>query len=294
MNKKLKISFIGGDLRQIRVINSFAECGNQVNIYGFEECSDTEFDNGVIKAETAEKAIGDSDIVILPLPYRVGSDMINAPFSKEKIYLSDIVKKLKSEQILFVGKTDEQITALSELYNIHLIDYMEREELAVLNAIPTAEGAIEIAMREMPITLHSSKCLILGYGRIGRVLSKMLNGIGAKVTVAARSCSDIAWAKSNDCDTFNISKLCDKIEGYDVIFNTIPSEILDFRCLSKMKKESLVIDLASRPGGVDFETAKELNKRVIWALSLPGKASPTTAGDIIKDTITNILEELGV
>lgn len=294
MNKQLKVSFIGGDLRQVRVINRFAEDGCTVNIYGFEKCGSDNFADGVNIMGNVFEAISDSDIVILPLPYAAGHDVINTPFSDEKIYVSDIVKKITSEQILFVGKKDEQIKTLSKLYNIHIVDYMEREELAILNAIPTAEGAIEIAMREMPITIHSSSCLVLGYGRIGKILSKLLNGLGANVSVAARSYNDFAWIKANGFIALDISKLADVIEKYDIIFNTVPSKILDFKNLSRIRDESLIIDLASRPGGVDFETAKELNKRVIWALSLPGKSSPTTAGDIIKDTITNILEELGV
>lgn len=294
MNKQLKISFIGGDLRQIRVINRFAEEGYSVNIFGFEECEDISFESRVNVKETVFDAICGADIIILPLPFTIGQEIINMPFSKNTVYVSDIIRKISSEQILFVGKADEQITALSELYNIHLVDYMAREELAVLNAIPTAEGAIEIAMREMPITIHSSNCLVLGYGRIGKALSSALKGLGANVTVAARKFSDYAWIKANDCKAADISKLSEIIGEYDIIFNTVPNKILDFKCLSGVKDDSLIIDLASRPGGVDFETAKELNKRVIWALSLPGKSSPATAGDIIKDTITNILEELGV
>lgn len=294
MNKQLKFSFIGGDLRQVRVINRFAEEGYSVNIYGFEECGDINFESGVNIMKTVSETICKADIIILPLPFTVGQEVINMPFSKDKVYVSDIIRKISSEQILFVGKADEQITALSELYNIHLVDYMEREELAVLNAVPTAEGAIEIAMREMPITIHLSNCLVLGYGRIGKVLSNSLKALGANVGVAARKFSDYAWIKVNGFSAIDISKISEFIGKYDIIFNTVPEKLLDFKSLSKVKNDSLIIDLASRPGGVDFETAKELNRRVIWALSLPGKSSPATAGDIIKDTITNILEELGV
>ena len=89
-------------------------------------------------------------------------------------------------------------------------------------------------------------------------------------------------------------ELAEKIGECDIIFNTVPHCVLDFKALSVTKPNVLIIDLASRPGGVDFETAKELERRVIWALSLPGKVAPYTAGRIIKDTIMNIIEELGV
>ncbi|MBE5041241.1 hypothetical protein [Ructibacterium gallinarum] len=92
----------------------------------------------------------------------------------------------------------------------------------------------------------------------------------------------------------SISSLPSYMERFNIIFNTIPAMILDFKLLSKVQENSLIIDLASRPGGVDFETARNLGRKVIWALSLPGKVAPDTAGDIMKETIVNILEELGV
>lgn len=138
-------------------------------------------------------------------------------------------------------------------------------------AIPTAEGAIEIAMSETPITLHLSRCLVLGYGRIGKILSKMLAGIGAKVTVEARKFADLALIEGHGYEAIHMNDLKENIGGFDVIFNTIPSMVLDEDTLKKIRKDTLVIDLASKPGGVDFEAAKQLGIRVIWALSLPGK-----------------------
>ena len=114
------------------------------------------------------------------------------------------------------------------------------------------------------------------------------------MTATARRHSDIAWIKSHGFDACRTQELAEKIGECDIIFNTVPHCVLDFKALSVTKPNVLIIDLASRPGGVDFETAKELERRVIWALSLPGKVAPYTAGRIIKDTIMNIIEELGV
>jgi len=183
---------------------------------------------------------------------------------------------------------------LAEAYNVYAIDILEREEMAVLNAIPTAEGAIQIAMEELPITLNGSKVLVLGYGRLGKTLSKMLGGIGADVFVEARKYSDIAWIKAYGHKPVNINDLSSVISSMDLIYNTIPHKILDSEMLEQVGKECLVIDLASKPGGVDFERAKVLGIKVIWALSLPGKVAPVTAANYMKETIYNIIEELGV
>ena len=163
-----------------------------------------------------------------------------------------------------------------------------------MNAVPTAEGAIECAMANTPFTLNESRCMVIGYGRIGKLLSQKLRALGANVTATARRHSDIAWIKSHGFDACRTQELAEKIGECDIIFNTVPHCVLDFKALSVTKPNVLIIDLASRPGGVDFETAKELERRVIWALSLPGKVAPYTAGRIIKDTIMNIIEELGV
>ncbi|MCR4434327.1 MAG: NAD(P)-dependent oxidoreductase [Clostridiales bacterium] len=146
----------------------------------------------------------------------------------------------------------------------------------------------------MPITLHDSKALVLGFGRVGKILSKMLSGIGAEVYVEARKYSDISWIRSYGYNPVSLNHVSEYLPGMDVIFNTIPSVILGSDLLSKIKKETLIIDLASKPGGVDFDMAKKQGLRTIWALSLPGKVAPITAAKFIKETVYNIIDELGV
>ena len=162
------------------------------------------------------------------------------------------------------------------------------------NEAPTAEGAIELAISETPITIRSSKCLVLGYGKVGKVLAHSLQALGAKTYVAARKYADLAFIESHGCNPLTMRETSTRLGEFDIIFNTIPALILDADELSKIPGSTLIIDLASKPGGVDFEIAKKLGLRVIWALSLPGRIAPVTAGIIIKDTITNILREMEV
>jgi dipicolinate synthase subunit A len=171
------------------------------------------------------------------------------------------------------------------------MDYMLRDELAIKNAIPTAEGAIEIAISETPITLHNSKCLVLGYGKVGKILAKSLDALGAKTYVSARKYADLALVEGHGYIPLSVSESKLRLDEFDIIFNTVPALILGEAELRKTRRDSLIIDLASKPGGVDFEAAKELGLHVVWALSLPGRVAPVTAGIIIKDTITNMLRE---
>ena len=290
MNDK-KFTIIGGDLRSVKLANSIQKDGNRVYIYGFNKAG---FNLEMEESKDLELAIEESDVIIGPIPCSNDDETINAPFHNEKIYINEVFKTMNKNQLFMAGKMSEKIIHLSQIFNVYTIDLLEREEMSILNAIPTAEGAIQVAMEEMPITLHNSNSLILGFGRIGKVLGKMLFGIGANVNIEARKYSDMASIKSYGYKAVFLNELKKELPKMDVVFNTIPHMILDEELLKCMKKDCLLIDLASKPGGVDFEKAKMLGVKTIWALSLPGRVAPITAASFIKETVYNIIEELGV
>lgn len=193
---------------------------------------------------------------------------------------------------MIAGNINKEILKNAESEDVKVIDLLKREELAVLNTISTAEGAIQIAMEETSRTIHGSNVLVMGFGRIGKILAKMLNGIGAKVYCEARKNEDFAWIKAYGYNLVPLKNLKNEISKFDIIINTIPSMILTREYLERVNKEALIIDVASMPGGVDNIVAKELGIRTILALSLPGKVAPITSAEFIKDTFYNILEEI--
>ena len=166
---------------------------------------------------------------------------------------------------------------------------LKYEELTVKNVIPTAEGAISIAMEKSKITLHDSNCLVLGFGRIGKILAKMLHGLGAHVCCEARKQHDLAWIKAYGYNGIHLNNLNERLNEFDFIFNTIPNLILDKTNLELVKKECILIDLASKPGGIDFEEADRLGLQNEWALALPGKVAPKTSAQYIYELIKDIL-----
>jgi dipicolinate synthase subunit A len=288
---KRKFTVVGGDLRNIKLANFLIEDGYEVNLLGFDKA---DFESGIELSRNTRDAIEESDIILGPLPCSNNGEVLNAPFNSYEIYINDIFKLMSKNQLFIAGFINEKIENLAKVYNIYTVDILEREEMAVMNAIPTAEGAIQIAMEETPITIHSSNSLVLGYGRVGKILAKMLNGIGANVYVEARKYSDIALIKSFTYNPVTLNNLSDVLGNMDIIFNTIPHVILVENLLKRIRNNCLIIDLASKPGGIDFDTARELGLKVIWALSLPGKVAPLTAAKFIKETVYNIIDELGV
>lgn len=280
----MNISVIGGDLRQLTLARLLKEDGYSVKIAGF--------DKGLENTHKAPENFWESDVLILPIPASHDGLTVNAPYSEAPIPI--LPEKLSVNSLVLGGNISKQLESIFDSANVKYIDYLKREELMIKNAIPTAEGAIEIAMEEMPITLHGSRCLVVGYGRIGKILSSMLKGIGASVTVSARKHSDLAWIESRGFDSLHNIRLKESISEFDVVFNTVPALILDDAVLKNINPDTLIIDLASKPGGVDFALAKDLGLKVIWSLGLPGKAAPITSGKIIKDTVINILKEMEV
>lgn len=284
------VSVIGGDLRAITLARLLSEDGYKVSAFGFDKDIDT---SGIDMSCDLHEALG-SEVIILPIPASRDDVTINAPYAKEPILIEDFLSMIGAAKLVLAGHISPVLAARFDREGIAVIDYYNREELMVKNAIPTAEGALEIALSEMPITVFGSKALVIGHGRIGKILTKMLLSLGADVTVSARRWGDMAWIECAGARTAHTAKISQDIGKYDVIFNTVPSLVLGETELSNMNDNALIIDLASVPGGVDLETAKTLNRRVIWALSLPGKTAPISAGRIIKDTVKNILCELEV
>lgn len=280
------ISVIGGDLRQLTTAQLLKKDGFDIILYGFDKESES-------SADTRKQAL-QADVIILPVPVSFDGEYINAPFSSTQITVKEIAENISSASVVLGGQLRDDFCEILEQRKIKYRDYLKREELAIRNAVPTAEGAIQLAISETPITLHGSQCLVAGYGRIGKILSKMLCGMGARTSVEARNYADLALIEGHGCNALSLGELPHHIGEFDIIFNTIPALIFNRELLSKVKKNALIIDLASKPGGIDFNYAKELGLHVIWALSLPGQIAPVSAGTIIKDTITNILREMEV
>lgn len=284
----MKITLLGGDKRSIQLANLFLEDGHDLKIFGFDNIGLT-----LVTSENLAISIEGSDVVIGPLPSSNDDKLLNTPLYNGEITIDEVFNAMTKKQIFIAGKVTKEILRIANKYDILTKDLLDREELAVLNAIPTAEGGVQVAMEEMDTTIHDSNVLVLGFGRIGKILSKIIHGMGANTFVEARRHEDLAWIKSYGYNPVHLNELKSNLSNMDLIFNTIPSMILTEENLLMLKKDCLVVDLASKPGGVNFEKAKELGIKTVWALGLPGKVAPSTAAKIMKDTIYNIIQELG-
>ena len=277
-----KSTFIvaGGDRRLAELAAMLAADGHTVRTYALS--------TGQTYSSLAEAAEG-ARYAVLPLPVADGDNLNTA--RESACSLEEAFDALKRCQIVFAGKVGNKEELLAKERSINLLDYYSREELQVANAVPTAEGAIAIAMQEIPVTLWGCDVLVVGFGRIGKILADRLKGLGACVTVAARRASQRVWAEAYGYRASSMHELAYEIPGMRVVFNTVPAPVIGEHVLHSANPGTLFIDLASKPGGVDRNAAQAFGLRVIHALSLPGKTAFITSGEIIKNTIYNMLNE---
>ena len=284
------ISIIGGDLRIVKLAELLAKDNFKIKTYAIEEAEELNKIQNIKNCNTLDETIENTEIVIGPIPLSSNNIQINTPFSKKVITLEELAKKIKNKKFI-AGNIKKEFYEYSQNNNSEIIDLLKKEELTILNTISTAEGAIQIAMEETIKTIHSSNILILGFGRVGKTLANILKGIGANVYCEARKNEDLAWIKTYGYEPITIDNLNENLNKFDIIMNTIPALVLKEKEINCLKKDCLLIDLASSPGGIDIKAAKEKGLKTIWALALPGKVAPLTSAEFIRDTIYNILEK---
>lgn len=275
----MNIGFIGGDLRQLTLMECFKKNSHSVKIYGYY---------GAENSVKNFSELADCEILIFPVPTCSG-DGIFAPKSDCKIHINDL--EFGNARLIFYAGGNELFNKKLANSGALCINYLKDEALVQKNAIATAEGTLEILINETAETVFGSKVLVTGYGKVAKAVCKMLSALGASVTVAARRKEALAEAYCDGLDTVNISQLRDVAGNFGVIINTVPALVIDSSVLMNVKEDSLVVDLASKPGGVDFVAAKDLNRRVIWSLGIPGKVAPVTSGKIIYETLNSIMGE---
>lgn len=279
-------------MRQVFCAENLAKAGAEVALFGFEKY--TQSVGLCTRCDTLSDVIELADVLILPLPATSDGITVNTPLTDKCVPLCRVFEQCAETTLVLYGGGCLKIEQLAAERGITVCNYYDREDYKVANAVPTAEGALALAIDELPITLYGAKCLVIGYGRIGKVLCGLLDAFGAKVCASARKSEDILWAQISGVEAIRTEEIAEVLGQCDLIFNTVPKTILKDELLDMIQKDALVVDLASKPGGIDFKPARERGLNVVWALSLPGKTAPLSAGKILSDTVLKILNEKGV
>jgi dipicolinate synthase subunit A len=282
--------FIGGDARQLEVIKSFIKMRANITLIGFDNLQTPL--SGTMQKEFEPGILARADVVVLPV---IGTDdkgEVSSIFTTKTLILTEEhIKALPGHATIFTGLARPYLKKLCNKYHIPCVELMQRDDVAIYNSIPTVEGAIMMAIQNTDITIHNSNTLVLGLGRVGITLARTLQAIGAQVKLGISHSADYARAFEMGVTPFYLHELEDYVEEAELIFNTIPAQVLTATVLARVRHDAVMIDIASKPGGIDYHYAEKRGLKAILCPSLPGIVAPKMAGRIIASTIRQLMME---
>ncbi|MBO5303555.1 MAG: dipicolinate synthase subunit DpsA [Lachnospiraceae bacterium] len=279
---KYSYAVLGGDLRQVYLVKELAAEQKKVCHYALPVSCDLAW--GSLK-DSLEDVIENTDTVLGPIPLSRDGVSLNQNGEKEEISLQELLRLLKPGQLFCAGCIPDSFSKAASKKGVFLYDYMKDDALAYFNSIATAEGIICEAIKNSHVNLRRSKCAVLGYGKCGKTLANYLKGMFCHVTVVMRSERKLAEGAVMMDNAMDFAAFSKEIGEFDFIFNTIPQVLLTEKLLAGVKSSALILDIASAPGGVDFEAAKEMGIKAVFAPGLPGKYAPHSSAKAIKESV---------
>ncbi|MDR1209338.1 MAG: hypothetical protein LBK41_03340 [Clostridiales bacterium] len=277
---------IGGDARSAYLYRVMKRKRIRAAAFGLDLAEG----GGIPSRKPLKKAMESARVVVAPTPLMSGPTDINAPRSPRPIKLGEVTALLNGGHVFFAGGIGEDAARRIAATGAAALDLLKLDRFAIANAIPTAEGAVYVAIDSMPITLSRCRALVLGAGRVGTALARLLYAFGAKVTVADRNAIDRERVGGMGVDTAELSGVPRTLRRADVVFNTVPSMILDEKALASARRGTLYVELASRPFGLDQEAARAAGLRVVFAPGLPGRFAPLSSAEYMYEAIREVME----
>lgn len=279
------IAIIGGDARYLELIRQLqALTDTTLLLIGFDKLE--QGFTGLKQMDIDDVTPSSLDAIILPITGTNSDGNVEPVFSEKPIYLSlDWFKQLRKSAIVFSGIANDYLTDAVNSANAKLIPLLDRDDVAIYNSIPTAEGTIMMAIEHTDFTIHSSRVVVVGFGRVGNTVANKFSALGAKVSVSATRMKDLARVTEMGLTAIPLDQLASYMENCDLLINTIPAPVIGKEEMKHLPSHAVIIDLASKPGGTDFAYAKQRGIKAILSRSLPSIVAPKTAGKILADVI---------
>lgn len=236
-----------------------------------------------------EEIIRSGDAIVLPTPSFLSDGRIRMPQNCDwEMQFEELTELLSAGQRVYGSVIGEERMCSLCANGVRVIDLMESEEVALRNAVATAEGAIAEAIALGKGNMHDERCLVIGFGRCGSVLAHKLKGLCRSVGVMARRESVLTAAKVLGFETIGFDS--QELAGYRYVFNTVPANVLFGRRLESLDQGVVIIDLASAPGGVDYTQCAMSDICAKLCSGLPGKYAPEASGVILAEAIERSFE----
>ena len=283
----MKFAVVGGDRRSVLLCSLLIRDGHRVRTWALEGA---ELDANVQKTGCLQGCMYGADCVVLPTPCEKNGRLM-APYASQPVQMTEIVQALWQGQTVCGGAFSDETVSAAIAAGVTPEDILKWRDFAVGNAALTAEGAIGLMISRSEKSLWRSKVLVCGWGRIGRILSQRLCGLGCDVTAAARKAQDRAEARVFGCKAAEYAQLASVIDSFDYVVNTVPARVLTNELLCCMREGTMIVELASAPYGFDAELAENLGLEAVTAPGLPGKSAPYAAACLIRDAVYGVLRE---
>ena len=276
-----KIALIGGDKRQVYLARILAKKGYKAAIYGL--CERVR-DERIQEAASLKEALKEADAAVGPVPF-IRSGKIVGTCEIPDMNVEMLFEELPENSVFFAGNIPDEVRRYAEGKKIRVYDMMKDELVAARNAVATAEGAVAEAIARSSVNLTGSRCLVLGYGRCGRVLTRLLKSFFCKVLVSEKDKTRAADAFVLADGIVSEAELANVAGNVDFIFNTAPERILSEERLRHVGKNTWILDIASAPGGVDYRVAEALSVNAVLLPGLPDRYAPASSAEILADFI---------
>ncbi|MGI6169298.1 MAG: NAD(P)-dependent oxidoreductase [Christensenellales bacterium] len=206
--------------------------------------------------------------------------------------IDNVLRLLSPGCVVFGGRISDENLRYSQSCGLQYIDLLSYEPFSILNAIPTAEGALHLAIEHTSHAINGARVLVLGYGRVGKATARLFSAAGARVDVLTQSPQERALARLNGLRSLALVRLTSRFSRAQIVINTIPARILGRAELRLLPPKCLIIDLSSPPGGTDHQEAQRLGLTSLHALALPDKYAPQSAAEYMESSILTLLHEM--
>ena len=271
----MRYAVVGGDRRSALLAEMLQREGHRVHSFALEKA---ELPAGIARDSTLQACTYGADCVLLPTPAERGG-LLYAPLGLVAPPMDEVIGALWPGALVIGGGFAAATVERALREKLRIEDLLRRPDFLQANAAITAEGAIGVLLRESEKTLLGSRCLVAGWGRIGKLLTLRLSALGAYVTAAARRRADRAEAEALG------------LRALDFVVNTVPARVLSDALLCCLPGDALLLELTSPPGGFDPLLAQNIGLRALTAPGLPGKSAPASAAALLKRTAAQIMQE---
>jgi len=270
----MELVAIGGDLRYAHLVDWARRDGVDAAALGLEYA-------GVDVPAATLQDLSAAENVVLHNPF--GPAGMAFPYAQNPYTAEEVWAALTPGTQVYLFGPGQTPREFCERYPV--VDLSGNGHLTQRNAVYTAEGAIHAAQERALFSFSELSALVIGYGRIGRALTGMLLGYGARVTVAARSEEGRSLAARAGAQAVDMEEMLHHLPRQRAVFSTPPQRVLEARQLSCIRQGALLVDLSSPPYGVDIKAAQLMGINAWREPGLPGRYCPESAGRALLDAI---------